>query len=267
MKDARSRNGARKPRRLPEKGVLVVLAWREATPRIGEDSGWIKSLGTRRDAPGVGKAPATWSEAKGGRIRGESVATSASETYERRLADLARERETGDVKSGLGPKSEKEGKPGSGRDGGRTMGGRVGGRKRKTGRKRERERERERGGRGGRRLSLWHITYSAHVCVCVRGGFRGAGTTMTSAMCTTTTTTSRGGCTKTPWWGSGCRPYSPPLEMISVATRSREPQHVTVAPCAVPLSHSASLPSPEVFRRYPALPARALHRTSSLVSF
>ncbi|KAH0945761.1 hypothetical protein HN011_007077 [Eciton burchellii] len=74
-------------------------------------------------------------------------------------------------------------------------------------------------------------------------------------MCTTTTTTSRGGCTKTPWWGSGCRPYSPPLEMISVATRSREPQHVTVAPCAVPLSHSASLPSPEVFRssQHPAL--------------
>lgn len=31
-----------------------------------------------------------------------------------------------------------------------------------------------------------------------------------------------------PWWGSGCRPHSPPLEMISVATRSREPQHV---PC------------------------------------
>jgi len=45
--------------------ALVALAWREATPRIGEDSGWIKSLGTRRDAPGVGKAPATRSEAKG----------------------------------------------------------------------------------------------------------------------------------------------------------------------------------------------------------
>jgi len=174
MKDARSRNGARKPRRLPEKGVLVVLAWREATPRISEDSGWIKSLGTRRDAPGVGKAPATWSEAKGGRIRGESVATSASETYERRLADLAREREMGDVKSGLGPKSEKEGKPGSGRDGGRTMGGRVGGRKRKTGRKREREREREKGGGGGGDDSPCGTLRTARTCAyACAGGFEG----------------------------------------------------------------------------------------------
>lgn len=49
----------------------------------------------------------------------------------------------------------------------------------------------------------------------------------TTTTANTTTTTPRGGCTKTPWWGSGSRPHSPPLEMISVATRSREPQHVS----------------------------------------
>ncbi|KAI4499672.1 hypothetical protein M0802_005242 [Mischocyttarus mexicanus] len=48
---------------------------------------------------------------------------------------------------------------------------------------------------------------------------------------TTTGTTPRGGCTETPWWGSDSRPHSPPLEMISVATRSREPQQHDYARC------------------------------------
>lgn len=64
-KDAKKNTNSKYFHIIGKKGVACCLAWREATPRIGEDSGWIKSLGTRRDAPGVGKAPATRSEAKG----------------------------------------------------------------------------------------------------------------------------------------------------------------------------------------------------------
>lgn len=146
---------------------------------------------------------------RGPSARGEGVG-SARETLR------FEETETNDAKSGLGPKERKRGKRGRGREG---------------------ERERERDGEG-RRLSLWHALHvqCARVRMRARGVSRGwhTTTTTTSTMCTTTTTP-RGGCTKTPWWGSGCRPYSPPLEMISVATRSREPQHV-VTSCTVPLS-------------------------------
>ena len=77
-----------------------------------------------------------------------------------------------------------------------------------------------------------YTSWSLIPCTC-KGGFERLATVeprqrVTTTTANTTTTTPRGGCTKTPWWGSGWRPHSPPLEMISVATRSREPQHV---PC------------------------------------
>lgn len=83
-------------------------------------------------------------------------------------------------------------------------------------------------------LPMIHVHTLVPYSLYVRRGFReasnGGATTIraTTTTANTTTTTPRGGCTKTPWWGSGSRPHSPPLEMISVATRSREPQHV---PC------------------------------------
>lgn len=84
-----------------------------------------------------------------------------------------------------------------------------------------------------RSLPLLYVYILVPYSLSCKGGFERLATVeprqrITTTTANTTTTTPRGGCTKTPWWGSGWRPHSPPLEMISVATRSREPQHV---PC------------------------------------